>query len=199
MKTTRLFGVLMVLSAAAIAHGQGRGNGGGNPGAGAGRPAGGFPASRPSAAERGNNDHVPGPRADRPDKPGDLPRADHAPRSASAAAQELSASMHEINQTAFAQRRQLLDSVDMRLKSSRDAMKQIQTDARASRADARAEFKSSLAAVKTSEKDVDEAVKAAKKAKPEEWEAKRAALAHAHQNYADALTKLDSVSHAPAN
>ena len=65
--------------------------------------------------------------------------------------------MHEINQTAFAQRRDLLDSVDMRLKSSRDALKQIQSDARASRADARAEFKTSLDAVKAREKDMDEA------------------------------------------
>jgi len=100
--------------------------------------------------------------------------------------------MQSINQTAFAQRRELLDSVDMRLQSSRDALKQIQADAKASRADARADFKAALSDVKAKEKELDAAVKATRKADEAGWDARRTELAKANQNFSDAMARLEA-------
>ncbi|MEO7414815.1 MAG: hypothetical protein ABIZ81_15830 [Opitutaceae bacterium] len=184
------FTVLPFAGAAQGGGGGGNSGGGGGPsrggGAGAGGIGGGNGASnRPAVPDRPADRIAP---AERPDK---------ADRSASQPAQQLAHSMQEINQTAFAQRRQLLDSVDMKLESSRDALKKIQTDAKVSRADARAEFKTALDAVKARETELGSAAKAARNANEAGWETNRSALAKAHQAHLDALARLDSVVRPP--
>ena len=131
--------------------------------------------------------------AERPDKAA----VDRPAAPAAAPGQQLANSMKDINQTAFAQRRELLNSVDMRLESSRDALKKIQTDAKASRADARADFKAALDEVKTRETELTAAAKAARDANEAGWEANRSALARAHQAHADALARLNALATPP--
>jgi hypothetical protein len=118
----------------------------------------------------------------------------HPARSASPSAHRLADSMHDINRTSFAQRREVLDSVDMRLESSRDSLRQIQANAKNLREDARAEFKASLDAVKAREKEFADAAKAARKAEESGWENARVALAKAHRAHADALGRLESLA-----
>jgi hypothetical protein len=191
-----VFGLFATALAAAPA-GKGGGNSG-NPGGGKGggfdRPASpAAPDSTPSRhADRGvGNDALP-------------PGAEHGKgvgkgeRSASGAAHGLANSMHEINQTAFAQRRELHDTLDMRLKSSREALKQIQTNAKAARVDARADFKAALGEVKTREGELTNALKASRKATEANWDPNRQALARAYQNHADALAKLEAIPRPPA-
>jgi hypothetical protein len=192
-----LFATASMLSAAS----QGRGNAGGGasgaPGHGVGNnPSAAQPAPHSPASRRGADD-----AALPSDKPGrgndrDDARSDSS-RSAAPAARELSSSMHDINQAAFTQRRQLMDSVDMRLKSSRDSLKQIQANAKNLREDARAEFKAALEAVKTREKDLNNALKATRNAKETEWETRRSALAHAYQAHADAMARLEAIPRLP--
>lgn len=134
------------------------------------------------------------PSIDRPDKPGKVDPLNHPSRSAAAPARELSNSMHAINQTAFAERRQLLDSVDMRLESSRDAMKQVQANAKNLRAEARDDFKIALEAVKTRETELASALKAARKADEANWEVTRGALARAHDAHATAVAHLERLA-----
>jgi hypothetical protein len=118
-------------------------------------------------------------------------------RSARSPAQELSASLHDINQSAFAQRKQLHDTLDMRLKSSRDALKEIQSEAKDLRGAARDEFKSSLAAVKDREKELNHALKATNKSTEATWEKDRAELSQAYQHYTDAVAHAESVARTP--
>jgi ribosome recycling factor len=105
--------------------------------------------------------------------------------------------MHDINQTAFAQRRELMNSVDMRLQSSRDSLRQIQANAKELRADARAEFKTSLDAVKAREKELEAAAKAARNSDEPGWSARRADLARAHQAHLDAIARLEATVRPP--
>jgi len=120
---------------------------------------------------------------------------EHAnPNSAAPAAQQLASSMHDINQTAFAERRQLLDSVDMRLKSSPHAMKQIQSQAQDARADARGDFKASLDEVKQRDRDLQAAIRASRDADEANWEARRSDLARANDRFNEAMTRLRAVS-----
>jgi uncharacterized protein YPO0396 len=120
---------------------------------------------------------------------------EHAnPNSAAPAAHQLSSSMHDINQTAFTERRQLLDSVDMRLKSSRDALHQIQSQAQDARVDARGDFKASLDEVKRRDRELDAAVKASRDANESNWEARRSDLARANDRFNEAMTRLQAVS-----
>jgi hypothetical protein len=161
--------VFLVAIAGSPAFGQGKGGGnagGGNPGAGKGggsdRPS----MSSPTASRPDAPDSTPNRRADRPrvddaaSVPGEPAQSAGKGRSASTAAHGLAASMHDINQTSFAQRRELHETLDMRLKSSRDALKKIQSDAKDLRADARADFKAALAEVKQRETDLTDAMKA---------------------------------------
>lgn len=174
---------LVSCSIAAAAFAQGRGRGGG----------GGPPASTPAATHSAAFDRAPDvPAVPRDDSIGTGTKPVPSVRSAAPAAQKLSGSMQSINQAAFAQRRELVGSVDLRLKASREAMKQIQSDAKASRADARADFKAALEEVKASEKAVNAAVKAVDRADEAAWEAKRGALASALQRHDEALNKLET-------
>jgi hypothetical protein len=186
-----VFGMLVTALAAAPA-GKGGGNSGGGKGAGFDRPA--SPPAPDTAparhSDRGVGNDVSSPVAERGKGAG------KGERSASGAAQGLASSMHEINQTAFAQRRELHDSLDMRLKSSRDALKQIQTSAKNARVDARADFKTALDDVKSREGELAGALKASRKATEANWEPNRQALARAYQNHADALARLEAIPNA---
>jgi hypothetical protein len=194
MKTLRtlvLISMCAALTGAGYAQGRGGGGGGsgGGQGAGAGHGAGGssmnnMPSSSPGASRR-----------DTPGKPADVPSA--APRSAAPAAQNLSGAMKDINSVAFAQRREVHDTMDMKLKSSRDALKEIQADAKASRVDARDDFKAALEDVKARERDVGVALKASRGADEANWEARRTALARADQNFADAIVRLRALPKPP--
>lgn len=104
---------------------------------------------------------------------------------------QLASTMHSINQTAFDERRQLLKSVNMRLKSSRQELRAIQTNARDLRADARAKFQADLQQVKTSSANLKAALKGTKDADDATWTARRESLADAYQHYADAMAKLE--------
>src|SRR4051812_44270497 len=172
MKTQNAVSLLALVSSLAllptrVGAAQGGGNGGGAP-RGGGANAGGVgngagPGSGP-AMPRPTPDFPTVP--DRPDRGPATPtvpseKSNHASDRA-APAQQLADSMHDINQAAFADRRQLLDSVDMRVSSSRDALKKIQSDAKDLRADARADFKSALDTVKAREDDLAAATKAAR-------------------------------------
>ena len=190
-----VFGLLVTALAAAPA-GKGGGNAG-NPGGGKG---GDFDRPLPPAAP----DSTPSRHSDRGKGNDAKPSgAEHGKgvgkgeRSASGAAHGLANSMHEINRTAFAQRRELHDSLDMRLKSSRDALKQIQTNARNARVEARADFKSALDNVKARENELTNALKASRKATEANWEPNRQVLARAYQNHADALAKLEAIPRPP--
>ena len=181
MKTSKTFA--LTLMAAALATGgfaQGKG-GGGSRGGGA---AVGVGHALPSETPARSAPHEQKPGAD-------------APRSAAPAAQDYAAGLHDINQTAFNDRRQLVDSVDMSLKSSHDALKQIQATAKASRMDAHSDFKAALHDVKAREKELDSAAKAMKKADEANWAARRDALANAYQNHADAMARLEAIVRAP--
>lgn len=189
---------MLVTALAAAPAGKGGGNPpGGNSGGGKGpgfdRPA--HPAapdstpSRDSGRGKGNDASSPGSEHGK-----GVGKSD---RSASAAAHGLASSMHDINRTAFAQRRELHDSLDMRLKSSRDALKQIQANAKNARADARTDFKAALDQVKSRENELSKALKASRKANEANWESNRQALARAYQNHADALTKLEALPNLP--
>jgi hypothetical protein len=183
-----LFASASLLSAA----NQGRGNAGGgnNP-----SPA---PQPPPHAAgpQRGVDDNArPAPKPDRGNDRSDV--RSEASRSAAPAARDLSSSMHEINQAAFAQRRQLMDSVDMRLKSSRESLKQIQADAKNLREDARGDFKTALDVVKSREKELNDALKASRNAKETDWDTRRSALATAYQAHADAMARLEALPRLP--
>ena len=169
-------------TAPVLAQGKGKGGGGGASSAPHGQGVGNGPAGAPGASraadpERGN------------DAKPDVGKAD---RSARPAAQELAGSMHDINQTAFAQRQQLHDTLDMRLKSSRDALKQIQSNAKDLRGDARDQFKASLEVAKAHEKDLNEALKRVHKSNEASWEKDRSALNQAYQNFADSMARLES-------
>lgn len=178
-----------------MAQGKGGGGGGGRGGGGGGSPGNGFghgasggsraadalPSDRPGKPERGRDAEAPKPGA----------------RAAKPAAQELAGAMHEINQTAFAQRKQLHETLDMRLKSSREALKQVQADAKDLRGAARDEFKASLDAVKTRERELDRALKATRKSTEASWERDRGALDRAYRNFHDAVTKLEALPRPP--
>ena len=135
------------------------------------------------------------PRDPAPSKPSAI--EEHATRSAAPAARDLSDSMKSVNQTAYAQRKDLIESVDLRLQSSRDSLKQIQAEAKASRADEREDFKQALAAVKERESELNSAVKATRNADEAAWEARRGELAKANQNFAEAMARLDAARRAP--
>jgi len=102
--------------------------------------------------------------------------------------------MHDINQTAFNERRELVGSVDMRLKSSHEALRQIQTNAKDLRGSAHAEFMASLDTVKAREVDLHAAVKASQEADAGNWEIRRAAVARADRDYADAVAHLQALA-----
>ncbi len=204
MKTYHALMLALVAISASPAFAQGKG--GGNSGAGGqgkgndggfDRPSAPPAASRPDAPDSSNR------RADRP--------ADHAAGvphdtgkghgkgdpSASSAAHGLAGSMHDINQASFSQRRELHESLDMRLKSSRDALKKIQSDAKDLRADARANFKTALDEVKKRESELDKALKASKKADEARWHGNRDFLSRAYRNHADALARLEAIPRPP--
>lgn len=105
--------------------------------------------------------------------------------------------MHEINQTAFAQRRQLMSSVDMKLKSSRDALRQIQENARNLREDARSEFKRALGDVKAREREVDGSLKATRRSTEATWPNDREILARAYRSHAEAMARLEAIARPP--
>lgn len=197
-KTIVLCAVLSVLPVLpALAQGKGGGGGGGGRGGGN---SGGF--DRPSTGRseaRGRPDAAGEGRRDHPDRPSatESEGKGKGARSAAPAAQGLASSMHSINQTAFAQRRELHQSLDMSLKSSRDALKQIQADAKKQRIDARADFKAALADVKAREKDLNDQMKVSRKASEANWEPARDGVAKAWQAHADALGRLDKIAHAP--
>ncbi len=194
MKSYRMF-VSSILTAAlaTTAFAQGKG-GGGSHGGGA---AGGFgqgAANPPSVARpmpAPDSAGKPAARADKPATP------DNPARSAAPAAHDYTTTLHGINQTAFADRRQLLETADMSLKSSRDALKQIQARAKDARADARQDFKAALAEVKAREKELDSALKASRRADEANWNARRDALAKAYENHAAAMARLDAVAPPP--
>ncbi len=187
----------MLATGTLLAQGGGKGGGGGGSGGnGNGNAGGGFGNSGRDAST------MPAPRADKPDKPEKPERRNddkpaNASRSAAPAARELSSSMRDINQTAFSARRELMADVDMRLKSNREALKQIQNDAKASRIDARADFKAALDTVKTREKDLDAALKRTRKADEKNWDVSRGELSRAHQAHADALARLRALPKPP--
>lgn len=194
MKTTSVIRYISLLAGAALlltplSHAQGKSGGGGAPAGGPGmqpslfrapapappRPA---PANRPSS--------TPPAQADK----GMTAAPGHD--SAAPAAQNLSASMKEINQTSFEARKDLLKNLDMSDEASRDALKKIQSDARDLRGDARTEFKTALDEVKQRKGEVDTARKAANRADAQAWEKAREALGAAYQNYADAMARLEA-------
>lgn len=162
------------------------------------KPGGGGGPSRGGGMDISPASHPAMPPADR----GSLPKANtpvaNGPRSAAPAAQSLSDTMQNINQTAFDQRKALLDSVDRGMKSSHEQLQRIQDDARASRTDAHVDFKAALVDVKAREKDLEAAVKASRAAADEmQWNARRDELAKATQNLNAAMTKLDAARLAP--
>lgn len=193
MKTSKaLISSLMVAALATCGFAQGKGGGASHssaaPGA-ANRPADFPPAAR--TAPPSETPARPVPHPDKPDTPGKSDRA------AAPAAQDYTARLHQINETAFNDRKQLLDNVDMGMKSSRDALKQIQSTAKASRADARSDFKAALSDVKAREKEVDSALKDVRKANENGWNSSRDALAKAYQAHADAMARLEAAAKAP--
>ena len=174
--------------------------GGGGGAAGGGSSSGRSPSAEHGSMSGGNNGA--GSRPASPDHPGDLVPAkpaagEHAARSAAPDAQDLSNAMKSINQTTFSQRKELLDTVDLRLQSSRDSLKQIQADAKASRADARADFKKALVEVKARDSDLNAALKASRKADEAAWGSRRSDLAKANQNYAEAMARLEAARRLP--
>ncbi len=100
--------------------------------------------------------------------------------------------MKQINRTSFEARRELLKNMDMSEEASRDALKKIQSDARALRGDARIEFKTALEEVKQRKDELDQAKKAANHADAQAWEKARGALTAASQNYLDAMARLEA-------
>lgn len=204
MKTyhTLVLALVAITASPAFAQGKGGGNSSaGNPGkgnnSGFDRPSAPPAASRPDAPDSSNR------RTDRPSDPtASLPPDTgkghgKGDRSASSAAAGLAAAMHDINQTSFAQRRELHESLDLRLKSSRDALKKIQSDAKDLRADARANFKSALDEVKKREGELDNALKASKKSDEARWNGNRDLLSRAYRNHADALARLEAIPRPP--
>lgn len=184
--------------AAGPAFGQGKGGGGG---AGRGNNGGGF-GDRPSVnrpePSRGRSDANSVPGRGGADRTAEIDAGkSKGSRSASPAAHGLASSMHSINQTAFAQRRELHESLDMSLKSSRDALKQIQADAKSRRIDARADFKSALNDVKARERDLNDRMKASRKANEANWTPARDGLAKAYQAHADAMGRLEKIARPP--
>ena len=138
-----------------------------------------------SSVDRGNSSKI----------PDAIP---NGPRSAAPAAQSFADTIHSINQSAFDQRKDLLDSVDRGMKSSHEQLQQIQDDARASRSDAHVDFKLALADVKAREKDLDAALKASRNASDEtQWNARRGELAKAAENFNAAIARLDAARLAP--
>lgn len=203
MKITDVIALGVAVAALAVAPAYGQGKGGGNSNAGGGKgPDSGRPApeaSRPEAPDR-KPDSKPHPK---PQGGADNATVDDGKgpakgqRSASTAAHGLAGSMHEINQTSFAQRRELHDSLDMRLKSSRDALKQVQADAKHLRADARNDFKAALDGVKSRDKELENALKSSRKATEANWDTQRESLARAHRNHADAVARLEAIPRPP--
>jgi hypothetical protein len=195
MKTNKTL-VISLVSAALATCGFAQGKSGGNPpNAGAASRA---PSAPPAATRHAPPADTPAtsePRGQKPATPAtSADRADRAERSAAPAAQDYTARLHEINQTAFSDRRQLLDNADMSLKSNRDALKQIQTTAKESRADARGDFKAALNDVKARENELEAALKESRKADEAGWNARRDALAKAYQNHADAMARLQTAA-----
>ena len=155
----------------------------GGPGGGGGRGAG-----------SGNGDRSTAPaRPQHPSTPTEHASANEKGNSGLAPGRSLADAMHEINGTAFDARKQLMSDVDMRLGSSRAALKQIQATAKDQRADARADFKAALENTKAKETELSDSIKAAKKAKAANWEESRSVLAKAFQDHSEALGKLESM------
>lgn len=185
MKTNNAVTLLVAGFALGLAPAHAKGGGGAGASAGA-HGMGNGPAPSSSSLR-------PTPSMDRPDNANAA--SEHAnPNSAAPDAQQLVSSIHDINQTAFKERRQLLDSVDMRLKSSRDALRRIQSNAREARADAHGDFKASLDEAKLRDRELDAAVKASRDANEANWEARRTALAQANERFNVAMTRLEAVS-----
>lgn len=187
--------IVVALSAALLApagFAQGKGGGGGARGGGGGAP--GHAQGNGAGVGRGA-EAFPAERSEKPGRAEDAAKPNA--RSAKPAAQELSGSMHEINQTAFAQRKELLQSVDMRLKSSRDALKQIQANAKDLRGAARDEFKASLDAVKARERDLEGALKTTRKSTEASWEKDRGVLDRTYRDFNDAVGRLEALPRPP--
>jgi hypothetical protein len=203
MKTKKTL-MIVAISAALVSGANAKPGGGGGGGGGAGGPP------NVNSAPSTPTPHVaaPDPRATDTPRSADMPRADktakpekpdnYPARSAAPAAQELSGSMRDINRAAFAQRRELIDDVDMRLQSSRDSLKQIQANAKDLRADARADFKNALEDVKARENELDAALKATRQANESNWNASRDRLAKAYKAHADALARVETLPRPPA-
>lgn len=203
-KLVTVFALSAVLLAAnGFAQGKGGGGGGGGGPGGGGAHGGGFGNGASNGHGQGgwrSADALPGDKPGKPDKPSvgrDDASAKPNGRSAKPAAQELAGSMRDINQTAFAQRKELHDTLDMRLKSSRDALKQIQTDAKELRGAARDEFKASLDVVKARERDLESALKATRKSTEATWEKDRGVLDRAYRDFNDAFGRLPSLPKPP--
>lgn len=182
----------LLLTAPGFAQGKGGGRGGGGPSSAApsmGRPGNGHSGlDVPDTTPRRHSDA----------KANETPSAKgNSARSAAPAAQGLATSMHDINQAAFAQRRELHATLDMRLKSSHDALKQIQSQAKDLRADARADFKKALDDVKARERDLTDTMKASRKATEANWPDARERLARAYQAHADAMARAEALGRPP--
>jgi hypothetical protein len=80
------------------------------------------------------------------------------------------------------------------LKSSHEALRQIQTNAKDLRGSARADFEASLDTVKAREGELNAAVKASQEADEGNWEARRSALARADRDYSDAVAHLEALA-----
>lgn len=106
--------------------------------------------------------------------------------------------MKDINQSTFEARRQLLRDADMSLKENREALRDIQREARELRGEAHERFMAAVDEVKASDAALKKSLKEARNTDAAGWQHSREKVAAAYQNYLEAMARLEAARAKPA-
>lgn len=113
------------------------------------------------------------------------------------AAQQLASAMKDINQSTFEARRQLLKDADMSLKENREALRDIQREARELRGEAHERFMAAVDEVKASDAALKKSLKEARNTDAAGWQHSRDKVAAAYQKYLEAMARLEAARAKP--
>lgn len=106
--------------------------------------------------------------------------------------------MKDINQSAFEARRQLLRDADMSLKENREALRDIQREARELRGEAHERFLAAVDEVKAGDAALKKVLKEARNTDAAGWQHSREKVAAAYRKYLEAMGRLEAARARPA-
>jgi hypothetical protein len=120
-----------------------------------------------------------------------------SPSKAASTALLLTSASTAIKNCAFDSRNALLADIESRVRAARDAVADLEREARSLAGEARDDFKSALKDVRMREGALQESIRTAKRATKDGWPDQRALLASNYGDYAGAVTRLETAASAP--